>query len=148
MGRREASVQCRVREVDVPAGELVGFLLDAMGELEAEGSVCARIVGARTMADLNRRYRGKPGPTDVLSFPSGEEDDEGLTYLGDIAVCGPVAAAAAREAGHPLAEELRRLLLHGLLHLMGYDHETDGGRMVRKERSLRKRLGLVAGPGR
>jgi probable rRNA maturation factor len=121
---------------------LVDFLLDALGGLGAEGSVGARIVGTRAMADLNRKFRGRRGPTDVLSFPSGEEEEAGLIYLGDIAVCGPVAAEAALEEGIHPEVELKRLLLHGLLHLLGYDHEADGGRMKRKERAMRKKLGI------
>lgn len=140
--RREATLQCRLRNFPVCREPLVGFLLDVLGEVEAEGSVGVRIVGTRTIAELNRRFRGKVGPTDVLSFPSGEDDGTGLVYLGDIAICGPVAAAAAKRDGIDTEGELRRLLLHGVLHLLGYDHESDGGRMVRKERALRKKLGL------
>lgn len=140
--RREATLQCRLRDFPVSREALVGFLLDLLGEMGVEGSVGARIVGARTITDLNRRFRGKAGPTDVLSFPSGEDDGTGLLYLGDIAVCGPVAAQAARRDGIGTQVELQRLLLHGVLHLLGYDHEGDGGRMARKERALRKKMGL------
>lgn len=142
MDRREASLQCSLRNFPADREKLVGFMLDALGAVGAEGGVGARITGARAMARLNRRYRGKAGTTDVLSFSSGHEDEAGLTYLGDIAICGPVAAEAAEEQGISLEVVLRRLLLHGLLHLLGYDHETDGGRMVRRERVLRKKLGL------
>jgi probable rRNA maturation factor len=140
--RREATLQCRLREFPVRREVLVEFLLDAMGELGVEGSVGARIVGTRAVSELNRKFRGRSGPTDVLSFPSGEEDETGLIYLGDIAVCGPVAAEAASGEGIRPEVELKRLLLHGLLHLLGYDHETDGGRQKRKERVLRKKFGL------
>lgn len=142
MGSREASLQCRLRNFTVRKEHLVAFLLDVLGELDAEGSVGVRIVGERTIADLNRRFRGKKGSTDVLSFPSGEMEDSGAVYLGDIAVCGPVAAAAAKADGIPKEREIKRLLLHGLLHLLGYDHETDGGRMARKEKALRKKMGI------
>jgi probable rRNA maturation factor len=76
----------------------------------------------------------------VLSFPSDERG-----YLGDVVIASGVAARQAREAGHPLATELRVLALHGLLHLLGYDHEHDDGRMARLERRLRKRGGLGEG---
>jgi probable rRNA maturation factor len=142
MAQREAILQCRLRDFPVRREALVEFLLDAMGEMEAEGSVGARIMGTRSIAEMNRKYRGRSGPTDVLSFPSGEKEETGLVYLGDIAVCGPVAAEAARGEGIRTEVELKRLLLHGLLHLLGYDHETDRGRMARKERALRKKLGL------
>jgi probable rRNA maturation factor len=142
MGHREVSLQCRLREFRVDREGLVDFLLDALAELGADGAVGVRIVGERTIAEMNRRFRSKRGPTDVLSFPSGEEDEPGLIYLGDIAVCGPVAARAAKADGIRLEVELKRLLLHGVLHLLGHDHEVDGGKMARKERALRKKMGI------
>jgi len=95
------------------------------------------IVSDARVRALNRRYRRKDNATDVLSFPS---DDRG--YLGDVVIASGVAVRQARAAGHPLATELRVLALHGLLHLLGYDHERDDGRMARLERRLRTRGGL------
>jgi probable rRNA maturation factor len=92
------------------------------------------------MRSLNRRYRGKDRATDVLSFPAGEPGE-----LGDVVIAAGVAARQAREAGHSMAVELRVLALHGLLHLLGYDHERDDGRMARLERRLRLKGGLVEG---
>jgi probable rRNA maturation factor len=143
MQSREVSLQCRLRDFAPMRENLVAFLLDAMGAAGAEGEVGVRIVSARTMAGLNRRFRGKPGPTDVLSFPAEPGEDVGLAYLGDIAICGPVAAEAAGRGRNRIEGELKRLLLHGLLHLLGYDHETDGGKMARRERALRKSLGIL-----
>lgn len=98
------------------------------------------IVSDARVRALNRQFRKKDAATDVLSFPS---DDRG--YLGDVVIASGVAARQARAAGHPLATELRVLALHGLLHLLGYDHEHDDGRMARLERRLRKRGGLREG---
>ena len=89
---------------------------------------------------LNRRYLGKDRSTDVLSFPA---DEPGI--LGDVVIALGVAARQARAAGHPLATELRVLALHGLLHLLGYDHEDDDGRMARVEARLRRKGGLREG---
>jgi probable rRNA maturation factor len=89
---------------------------------------------------LNRRYRSKDRVTDVLSF-AAEEPGE----LGDVVIAAGVAARQARQAGHSVAVELRVLALHGLLHLLGYDHEHDDGRMARLERRLRRKGGLVEG---
>jgi probable rRNA maturation factor len=89
---------------------------------------------------LNRRFRGVTKPTDVLSFPAGEPGE-----LGDIVIARGVASRQARERGHSLATELKVLALHGLLHLLGYDHEQDAGRMARAEARLRRRGGLEAG---
>ena len=98
-----------------------------------------RITSDGELRALNRQFRGKDYPTDVLSFAS----DGG--YLGDIAISMPRARAQAREHGHSVEDELRILLLHGILHLKGMDHESDGGRMARSEARWRKKLGLPHG---
>jgi probable rRNA maturation factor len=106
----------------------------------ARGGMTVALVPDGRIRALNRQYRRKDRATDVLSFPS---DQRG--YLGDVVIAGGVARRQAREAGHSLATELRVLALHGLLHLLGYDHERDDGRMARFERRLRRRGGLVEG---
>ncbi len=98
------------------------------------------IVSDARVRALNRQYRRKDTATDVLSFPSDERG-----YLGDVVIAAGVAKRQAGEAGHPLTTELRVLALHGLLHLLGYDHERDDGRMARLERRLRRRGGLREG---
>jgi probable rRNA maturation factor len=85
------------------------------------------------MRTLNRTWRRRVGPTDVLSFPSGEE---GSGFLGDLVIDVPYAARQARARGHSLTRELKILLAHGVLHLLGYDHETDDGTMFRLQRRL------------
>jgi probable rRNA maturation factor len=99
-------------------------------------SLGVRFVGDRAMRLTNRRFRGKDQTTDVLSFP-GEEDGGG--HLGDILISVPAARRQAAEAGHTVDRELKILLLHGIIHCLGHDHETDQGQMERLERRLRKR---------
>lgn len=108
----------------------------------AKGEMAIAIVTDARMQALNRQYRRRNKPTDVLSFPS---DTPGI--LGDLVIARGVAARQAREHGHPLATELRILALHGLLHLIGYDHDApdDRGRMQRLEERLRRQGGLAAG---
>lgn len=94
---------------------------------------------------LNREFRGKDYATDVLSFPVFDGADETFDFggegnLGDIVISVDTALRQAREAGHSLGRETEELLLHGVLHLCGYDHETDQGEMNRLELRLRKRL--------
>jgi len=96
-----------------------------------------------TMQRLNRQFRGKNKTTDVLSFPAGEEVKAKIA--GDLAVSVPTARRQAEERGHSLMTEIKVLMLHGLLHLAGYDHETDEGQMFRRERILRAKLGLPQG---
>ena len=95
------------------------------------------LVSDQHIAALNRRYRRKARPTDVLSFPAG-----GNGYLGDVVISADTARRQARWFGHSLGEEIKLLMVHGLLHLMGYDHERDHGQMNRREHALRRRLGL------
>jgi probable rRNA maturation factor len=89
---------------------------------------------------MNARYCGKKSSTDVLSFPDGEDG-----RLGDILISAARAESQARDYGHPVEEEVKTLILHGFLHLLGYDHETDDGEMRSKERRLRRKYGLDQG---
>jgi len=110
----------------------------------ARGTVTLVVTSDRRIRVLNRTWRGQDKATDVLSFPAG--DDPGpAPHLGDIVISRETAARQARHEGHSLATELRVLALHGLLHLLGYDHERDSGRMARIERRLRRQGGLPAG---
>lgn len=94
------------------------------------------LIGDRGMRTLNRSYRKHDVATDVLAFPAGDPVPGGEWLLGDLAVSVPAAARQAAERGHSLARELRILLLHGYLHLLGYDHEVDGGEMIRLEKRI------------
>ena len=114
--------------------------LQSVAPARARGEVTVAVVPDARVRALNHRYRRKDRVTDVLSF-AAEEPGE----LGDVVIAAGVAARQARLAGHSLAVELRVLALHGLLHLLGYDHEHDDGRMARLERRLRRKGGLVEG---
>ena len=101
------------------------------------------ITGNAEIRSLNWQFRGKDYATDVLSFPSGASRKP--AHLGSIAISLPQARVQARAYHHSAETEVRILMLHGLLHLLGYDHETDAGRMARAEKRLRERLGLPNG---
>jgi probable rRNA maturation factor len=100
--------------------------------------VTCLVTGDARLRDLNREFRGKDHATDVLAFPAVEGG-------GELAISLDTAARQASELGHDLEQELRILMLHGLLHLAGMDHDTDKGRMARAEAQWRKRLGLPTG---
>jgi probable rRNA maturation factor len=115
-------------------------------------------VDDREIAKLNARYRGKGRPTDVLSFPwgsvspssnNGVGQAEWHIFLGDVVISVQTARRNARAEGHSTLNEIRWLILHGVLHLVGYDHETDHGEMTAREVALRERLGIAGrGSGR
>jgi probable rRNA maturation factor len=160
----------RQRNIRIPIQDLEKFTELARQSLRLPTdafTIC--LVTKGEIARWNRTYRGKKGPTDVLSFRneerpekpkgakgrktkasprkkdkgsaarSGREEDG---YLGDIAIAPEVARRNARQFGRKLEDEMRILVLHGILHLMGYDHETDTGQMDRREQRLRRVLGL------
>jgi len=112
-----------LKRVGVEQGELVVFLCDD-----------------RTMQRLNSYFRQKEQPTDVLSFPAHELLPEGGVHLGDIAISLETAARQAAQADHSLERELGVLLIHGILHVCGFDHETDNGEMEAREAELREAL--------
>jgi probable rRNA maturation factor len=87
-----------------------------------DAEVCVRLVGEMEMAELNRRYRGRSGPTNVLSFPSDLPPGLGLPLLGDIVVCAPLVDGEAEQQGKPRSAHWAHILVHGTLHLLGYDH--------------------------
>ena len=111
----------------------------------ARGLVCVALVSDRCVRALNRTYRRKDYATDVLSFPSEPSTLSPQPFLGDVVIARGVARRQAREAGHSERIEFRVLALHGLLHLLGYDHGQDEGRMLRVERNLRRKGGLREG---
>ncbi len=106
--------------------------------------VTVAFVSDRLMRELNRRWRGKRGTTDVLSFPAGQDEFERAagTTLGDVVISVERAAKQAAEHGLSFEDEVKQLILHGMLHLCGYDHERDDGEMNALELRLRRRLGI------
>jgi probable rRNA maturation factor len=128
----------RRRKVDAP--RLLRLLRRAARELGVSGELALVLAGDRFVRGLNARYRHKDQATDVLSFPGGP----GGAGLGDVVISVESAERNARALGRSLPRELEVLALHGFLHALGYDHETDDGRMQRLERRLRRRLGVRA----
>jgi probable rRNA maturation factor len=110
----------------------------------SDADVTVVFVSDRAMREINRQWRGKRGTTDVLSFPANQDEFEkvGGLNLGDILISIDQAARQAKEHELSFENEIAQLILHGLLHLSGYDHETDQGEMNRLELKLRKQLGI------
>jgi probable rRNA maturation factor len=120
----------------VSVAQLQRFARRAQKLAEVQGEVDILVASNKRLCDLNRRFRRKNKPTDVLSFPRPSG--------GDIAISAQIALENAQRFGHSLASELKILVLHGMLHLAGYDHESDNGRMARAEARLRSQLKLPA----
>jgi len=117
------------------------FIRSAQRAAGVTGSVDVLIARNPALRALNRRFRGKDRSTDVLSFPAAEALPR-PTRAGDIAISLDIAAENAARLGHSVAEEVKVLLLHGVLHLAGYDHENDSGEMAARELQLRRKLKL------
>jgi probable rRNA maturation factor len=168
-GPERLRVQVVRRAAPPHVGRGLGRWLAAAAPARAVGEVTVALIGDGEMRTLNRRFRNANYVTDVLSFPADREDVElsvrssrgagsdaakrdgrrprriSPPYLGDIVIAIGVARRQARDARHALSTELRVLALHGLLHLLGYDHEGDRGQMASLERRLRARAGLREG---
>jgi len=127
---------------------LTRFLVLAQAAVRLKGQVTVLLTTDPAIRKLNRQFRGKNKATDVLSFPC-EGNFPGLPasqqMAGDLAISVPTALKQSLEQGHSLSTEVKVLLLHGLLHLYGLDHETDAGQMARRERLLRGKLKLPQG---
>jgi probable rRNA maturation factor len=134
------------RKLKLDAKSFEPFLEQAIAALpEANGGDAAvAFVSDRRMTELNRFFRGKDSTTDVLSFQHEPDEFEGGTpgFLGDIVISVEQANRQADENGLTLENEIKQLILHGLLHLCGFDHETDQGQMNRREIALRDTLGI------
>ena len=128
------------RGEELNEARLLRFLNAARKAVGVRGEVNVLLTSSREMRTMNRAFRGKDKPTDVLSFPAIEPFSR--EFAGDIAISVDIAAKNAKNLGHSVEDETRVLILHGLLHLAGYDHEIDKGEMARRELRLRNRLGL------
>jgi probable rRNA maturation factor len=125
------------------ARALARFLAEAQSAIRLKGQVTVLLTSDAAIRKLNRQFRHKDKATDVLSFPAEGIGAEEIA--GDLAISVATARRQAAEQGHSLSTEIKVLILHGLLHLAGHDHEADSGQMARRERMLRAKLGLPQG---
>jgi probable rRNA maturation factor len=121
------------------------YLGRAQAAVHLLGRVAVLLTTDKAIRRLNRQFRALDKPTDVLSFPAYALVQDKDKNAGDLAISVPTARRQAIACGHSLSTELKVLILHGLLHLAGYNHETDTGQMARRERRLRAQLGLPQG---
>lgn len=140
MSPAEDLVLFRRAPASLRRGPLRNFAAELRGVVTRRRGFYCLITDDRELRRLNRQFRGADHATDVLSFPS-----EGGESLGEIAISVERAAVQAREFGHSRLDEIRILMLHGVLHLIGMDHETDRGEMARAEARWRRKLDLPTG---
>jgi probable rRNA maturation factor len=130
----------RQRKVAIDPNAIVEFLATIDRTLTTGREFAVLVASDAAVREANKLFRGVKSSTDVLSFPDGEDG-----RLGDVLISAKRAAEQAREAGHSNEDEIKVLILHGVLHLLGWDHETDNGEMRAEERRLRRKLGLRSG---
>lgn len=140
----------RQNKVPLNLGVVREFARRLRRALPRSGHFNVCFVDDAAIARLNAAYRGKPRPTDVLSFPwkvarGRAKPQEFRGFLGDIVISSETARRNARAVGHSTRREVEWLILHGALHLLGYDHDTDEGQMTARELALRRRLGIEGG---
>lgn len=142
--RRRTTAARPIKTERIPSAKtLARFLREAQAAVRLRGTVSVLLTSDAGIRRLNRQFRGKDKVTDVLSFPAG--GPAAGEIAGDLAISVPTARRQGVAQGHSLRTEIKILILHGLLHLAGYDHETDDGAMARRELRLRARLGLPQG---
>lgn len=135
----KVNIQRATRTSGLPSNQLVRKCVRlALAKRPGPSEITVRMTGAREAARLNRKWRRKKGPTNVLSFPATDIREFVPGYLGDIVLCAPVIAREATQQGKPLAAHWAHMIIHGTLHLMGYDHIKPAAR--RKMESLEKKL--------
>lgn len=132
------------RVADLTELTLGRFITRARRAAGLKGTVDVLVTSNAEMKSLNQRFRGKDKPTDVLSFPAAPGHPR-KDFAGEIALSAEIAAHNARSLGHAAAQEVKILVLHGILHLRGYDHERDTGKMAKRESQLRAQLRLPVG---
>jgi probable rRNA maturation factor len=141
-----SSAPAKSADFHLPTARTLGrFLTEAQAAVRLRGQVTILLTTDAAIRNLNRRFRGKNKATDVLSFPADTTAPGSEKIAGDLAISVSTALRQAAGQGHSLSTEIKVLILHGLLHLAGYDHEADSGQMERRERLLRGRLGLPQG---
>jgi probable rRNA maturation factor len=143
----QVDVQFASTCAQLPAGaDICRWAAAALDASGAHGDVCIRIVDDDESAELNGHFRDKPTPTNVLSFPADAVDpDGGIPLLGDIVICAPLVAREAMAQMKRLEHHWAHLVVHGVLHLLGYDHETDADAeyMESREIEILEQLGIA-----
>lgn len=136
---RKVEVVSEVRKFKIDKRELINFSLDAMEKIGLFGEISIIFCSKNKIKEINRKFRNRDCETDVISFPYTNSGD----FIGEVIVCLEVAEENSKKYGVSFEKELKKLLVHSFLHLKGYDHHNDKGKMARKEKSILKSLGII-----
>jgi probable rRNA maturation factor len=142
----DIEIQAIFKAKDLPDRQQIQLWVDAaLDGYDQDTEIVVRIVDELESAELNEQYRHKPGPTNILSFPADLPEGVELNLLGDLVICAPVLEKEALEQNKPLTHHWAHILIHGVLHLLGYDHidETDAELMENKEIAILNKLNIT-----
>ncbi len=137
--QRKVEVVSKVRKLKIDKTVFVNFSLDAMEKMGVFGEIAIIFCSRKKIKEINKKFRNRDCETDVISFPYTNSGD----FIGEVLICLEVAEENAKKYGISFEKELKKLLVHSFLHLIGYDHHNDKGRMARKERFILKSLGVL-----
>lgn len=135
---RKVEIISKVKSIKIPKTEYINFALDVMEKISFFGEITIFFCSKKKIKELNKKYRQKDSVTDVISFSYQNP----FGFLGDIAICPEVAMENSKEFGHSFDSEMKKLLVHSILHLIGYDHKNDKGKMARMEKNILNSLGV------
>lgn len=135
---RKVEIISKTKSIKIPKTEYINFALDVMEKVALFGEITILLCGEKKIKELNKRYRQKNCVTDVISFSY----QNSLVFIGDIVICPKVAKENSKRFGHSFELEMKKLVVHAILHLIGYDHNNDKGKMARKEKNILKSLGV------
>lgn len=136
---RKVEIVSKVKNLKISKDDYVNFALDVMEKIKIYGEISIIFCSENKIKEINKKYRNKDSKTDVISFPYTNSGD----FLGEVIICPKVAEENSKNYGVTFESELKKLLVHSILHLIGYDHHNDKGKMAKKEKSILKSLGVM-----
>ncbi|MCX7830886.1 MAG: rRNA maturation RNase YbeY [Acidobacteria bacterium] len=134
---RKIEIVSKIKKLKIKKSECINFILDVMETINIYGEISLIFCSKSKIREINKKYRQKDSATDVITFPYSNAGN----FIGEIIICQEVAEENSKKYGVPLEKEIKKLLVHSILHLLGYDHHNDKGKMARKEKIILKSLG-------
>lgn len=136
---RKVEIVSNLKSFKIDKDKLINFALDVMDKIKIYGEISVVFCSEKKIKEINKKFRNKNSKTDVISFPYTNSGD----FIGEVIICPKVAEENSKKWGVTFENEIKKLLVHSFLHLIGYDHHNDKGKMARKEKSILKSLGVL-----